>query len=35
MKQNETPRRKQRGILGSYVLFAASGGELDPRRLKL
>ncbi|MDQ3019778.1 MAG: hypothetical protein M3R36_04295 [Bacteroidota bacterium] len=32
---NETPRRKQRGILISRIIysFAASGGELNPKRL--
>ena len=25
-KGNERPRRKQRGISGSYIYFAASGG---------
>jgi hypothetical protein len=27
-KVNDAPRRKQRGILGNYFSFAASGGEL-------
>jgi hypothetical protein len=30
--KNELPRRKQRGIFGSYVSFAASGGEYNPKR---
>jgi hypothetical protein len=34
MWPNKLPRRKQRGIFGSYVSFAASGGEYNPKRFK-
>ncbi len=27
------PAAEQRGIFGNYFLFAASGGELTPKRL--
>jgi hypothetical protein len=29
------PAAEQRGIFGNYFLFAASGGELTPKRLKI
>jgi hypothetical protein len=34
MEITELPRRKQRGIFGRYVSFAASGGEYNPKRFK-
>jgi hypothetical protein len=36
VKSNESPRRKQRGILADHQFFyAASGGEYNPKRLKV
>ena len=32
---NEQRHRKQRGISGGIILFAVSGGEFDPERLKI